>query len=192
MKYIIMLFILASVMGCSTNKVSENQKSSGNKMENINISNISVKNMNGGDMLLSEYNGKVLLIVNVASRCGNTPQYSGLEAIYEKYKDKGFEVLAFPSNDFGGQEPGTNEEIKQFCELNYNVTFPLFDKVKVLGDDKAPLYTELIKTEPQGDVAWNFEKFLADKDGNVVARFGNKVQPESDEVTGAIEKQLAK
>lgn len=192
MRTIIIFFILASVIGCSTNKVSNNLNTSDNKMENVNISNISVKKMNGEDVLLSEYNSKVLLIVNVASKCGSTPQYSGLEAIYRKYKDRGFEVLAFPSNDFGGQEPGTNEEIQQFCESNYNVTFPLFDKVKVLGDDKSALYAELIKTEPAGDVDWNFEKFLVDKDGNVVQRFVTKTEPESDEVISAIEEQLAK
>lgn len=192
MKFIIIFLVLAFASGCSTNKVSDNLKTSGNKMEDVNISNISVKKMNGEDILLSEYSGKVLLIVNVASKCGSTPQYSGLEAIYQKYKDKGFEVLAFPSNDFGGQEPGTNEEIQQFCESNYNVTFPLFDKVKVLGDDKSALYAELIKTEPAGDVDWNFEKFLVDKDGYVVQRFVTKTEPESGEILSAIEEQLAK
>ncbi|MCB0720800.1 MAG: glutathione peroxidase [Ignavibacteriae bacterium] len=158
----------------------------------MNISDITVRTIDGQDKKLSDYNGSVLLIVNVASQCGNTPQYAGLESIYEKYKDQGFYVLGFPSNDFGGQEPGTNEEIKSFCETNYNVTFPLFDKIKVLGDDKSPLYAELIEMEPGGDVKWNFEKFLIDKQGNVVKRIGNKVQPESDEVISAIEEQLGK
>ena len=190
---ILILFILAILItGCSTNKVSENLNTSGNKMDEINISGITVKTIDGEDKAISDYNGKVLLIVNVASECGHTPQYEGLQRIYEKYKDRGFEVLGFPSNDFGGQEPGTNEEIKQFCETNYSVTFPLFDKIKVLGDDKSPLYAELIKTEPAGDVKWNFGKFLVDKNGNAVERFEYKVQPESDEVITAIEEQLGK
>ena len=192
MKNLILAMLIMAATGCSTNKVSDNLNTSGNKMEDINISNITVKTIDGTDKQLSDYNGEVLLIVNVASECGNTPQYEGLQRIYEKYKDKGFEVLGFPSNDFGGQEPGSNEEIKQFCETNYNVTFPLFDKVKVLGDDRSPLYAELIKTEPAGDVKWNFGKFLVDKNGNSVKRFEHKVQPESDEVITAIEEQLGK
>ena len=192
MKTLILLLSAIVIMGCSTNKVSDNLKTSGSKMDNINISDITVRTIDGQDKKLSDYNGSVLLIVNVASQCGNTPQYAGLESIYEKYKDQGFYILGFPSNDFGGQEPGTNEEIKSFCETNYNVTFPLFDKIKVLGDDKSPLYAELIEMEPGGDVKWNFEKFLIDKQGNVVKRIGNKVQPESDEVISAIEEQLGK
>lgn len=181
--------VLFCISGCSSNKTN---KTSGDKMEDINIAGITVKTIDGEDKTLSDYNGKVLLIVNTASECGNTPQYEGLEAIYKKYNDQGFEVLGFPSNDFGGQEPGTNEEIKEFCSTNYNITFPLFDKVKVLGDDKAPLYAELTKMEPEGEVKWNFEKFLVDKNGNVVKRIGNKVQPDSEEVTDAIENELAK
>lgn len=192
MRFIIILLILAFISGCSINKVSDNLKPSGEKMEDINIAGITVKTIDGDDKALSDYTGKVLLIVNTASECGNTPQYEGLEAIYKKYKEQGFEVLGFPSNDFGEQEPGTNEEIKEFCSVNYNITFPLFDKVKVLGDDKSPLYAELTKMEPEGEVKWNFEKFLVDKNGNVVKRIGNKVQPESDEVTEAIETELAK
>lgn len=188
----IVLLIALTGFGCSTNKVSENLKTSGEKMEEINISGITVKTIDGADKPLSDYKGKVLLIVNTASECGNTPQYEGLQALYEKYNSQGLEVLGFPSNDFGGQEPGTNEEIKEFCSVNYNVTFPLFDKVKVLGDDKSPLYAELTKTEPAGEVKWNFEKFLVDKNGNVIKRIGNKVQPESDEVISAIEEELAK
>jgi glutathione peroxidase len=159
-----------------------------------NIRDIVVKDMDGKELKLADYKGKVLLIVNVASKCGNTPQYSGLEKIYEKYKSQGFEILAFPCNDFGGQEPGTNEEIKEFCSLTYNVSFKLFDKVKVLGKEKVPLYERLTNnsvTTP-GEVKWNFEKFLIDKNGNITARFGNKVKPESDEVVKAIETELAK
>lgn len=158
------------------------------------IKNIIVKNMEGKDVKLSDYAGKVLLIVNVASNCGYTPQYQGLEAIYEKYKGKGFEILAFPCNDFGGQEPGTNEEIKNFCSVNYKVSFSLFDKIKVLGPDKAPLY-KLLTNSPaveQGDIKWNFEKFLIDKNGDIKGRFRSQVKPESEELTKAIEAELMK
>lgn len=160
---------------------------------NDNVKDIVVKDMEGKDVNLSDYKGKVLLIVNVASKCGYTPQYEGLEAIYNKYKDKGFEILAFPCNDFGGQEPGTNEEIKTFCSSKYNVTFKLFDKIKVLGDERSPLYARLINNNvtEKGDVKWNFEKFLVDKNGNIVSRFRSKVKPESEEVTKAIENELA-
>ena len=159
-----------------------------------NVRDIIVNDMDGKKINLSDYKGKVLLIVNVASKCGNTKQYAGLEKIYEKYKSQGFEILAFPCNDFGGQEPGTNEEIKEFCSSTYNVSFKLFDKVKVLGKEKAPLYERLTNNSvtATGDVKWNFEKFLIDKNGNISARFGNKVQPESEEIVKSIEAQLAK
>ena len=137
---------------------------------------------------LSAYQGKVVLIVNVASRCGFTPQYAGLEALYEKYKDRGFTILGFPANNFGGQEPGTNEEIKTFCSSKYNVTFPMYSKISVKGDDKAPLYEFLTATG--GEIQWNFTKFLVDKSGKVVARFESKVTPESPDVAEAIEKAL--
>ena len=142
---------------------------------------------------LSAYKGKVVLIVNVASKCGYTPQYTGLEALYRKYKDKGFVILGFPANNFGLQEPGTNEEIAQFCKLNYDVTFPMYAKVSVKGDDKTPLY-HWLTTEANpavaGDVKWNFTKFLLDKNGNVVARFESKIKPEDPQMAAAIEKLL--
>lgn len=160
--------------------------------DTINISDITVKNIDGQEVNLSDYKGKVLLIVNVASHCGFTPQYTALEQIYKKYNANGFEILAFPSNDFGGQEPGTNEEIKNFCTSKYDVTFPMFDKIKVLGDEKSPLYARIIKYPPEGDVSWNFEKFIVDKNGNVVGRFKSKITPDSEEITSAIEKELSK
>ena len=173
------------------------EKQTSNKKGNAsmnNINDITVLDMNNNKINLSDYNGKVLLIVNVASECGNTPQYAGLEEIYKKYNSKGFEILAFPCNDFGGQEPGTNEQIQNFCNTKYSVTFKLFDKIKVLGKDKSPLYERLINNSvtQKGDVKWNFEKFLISKDGKIVARFGNKVQPTSSEVISAIESQLKK
>ena len=185
---VITLFTVTSY-ACSKRTETQNNMTT-KKSDPINVSDVKVKTMDGQEKSISDFKGKVLLIVNVASKCGYTPQYEGLEKIYEKYKDKGFEILAFPCNDFGGQEPGTNEEIQSFCKSTYNVTFPLFDKVKVLGGDKAPLYSKLIAFEPSGDISWNFEKFLIDKNGNVVGRYKSKVKPESDEFMTAIEKQL--
>ena len=143
---------------------------------------------------LSAYKGKAILLVNVASQCGYTPQYEGLEAVYRKYKDQGFVVLGFPANNFGGQEPGTDEEIKTFCSSKYNVTFPMFSKISVKGEDKAPLYQFLTDTAANpttgGEIKWNFTKFLVDKNGKVIARFEPAVKPESAEVAAAIEKAL--
>ena len=182
---------LLFLLGFSFNSSAKN---SGTESSSSDIKDIVVKDMNGKEVNLADYKGKVLLIVNVASKCGYTPQYEGLEAIYNKYKEKGFEILAFPCNDFGGQEPGTNEEIKTFCSSKYNVTFKLFDKIKVLGDERSPLYARLINNNvtEKGDIKWNFEKFLIDKNGNIVSRFRSKVKPESEEITKAIESELAK
>jgi len=159
-----------------------------------NIKQIIVKDINGKPVNLSDYKGKILLIVNVASYCGYTKQYAGLEEIYKKYKDKGFEILAFPCNQFGEQEPGTNEEIKNFCSFKFDVTFKLFDKIDVNGKDKSPLYSILTDNEVTGkaDIKWNFEKFLIDKNGNVVARYTSKVEPNSEELISVIEKELKK
>src|SRR6266581_2212581 len=157
------------------------------------IHDIAVKDINGKDASLKAYKGKVLLIVNVASKCGLTPQYKALEAIHEKYKDKGFSVLGFPCNQFAGQEPGTNEEIKQFCSTKYNVTFPLFDKVDVNGANRHALYVALAgKDSPfPGDIKWNFGKFLIGRDGQIIKRFEPRTTPDSPEVTAAIEAALA-
>jgi glutathione peroxidase len=188
---LLVLFITAPLFACSRDSDRQNQKNNTvMKNDSINIYDVKVRTVDGQEKSLSEYKGKVLLIVNVASKCGYTPQYEGLEKIYEKYKDRGFEILAFPCNDFGGQEPGTNEEIQSFCRTNYNVTFTLFDKIKVLGGEKSELYSRLINFEPAGDIGWNFEKFLIDKNGNVAARFKTKVKPESDEIISAIESKL--
>ncbi len=158
-----------------------------------NISDITVKNIKGKEEKFADYQGKVLLIVNVASFCGYTPQYKGLEQLNQDYKDKGLQVLGFPCNDFGAQEPGTNEEITTFCETNYGVTFDLMDKVHAKGSEQHPLYKTLTNSvEPTGDVAWNFEKFLISKQGEVVARFASAVTPDSSELIQAIETELAK
>ena len=156
------------------------------------IYKISLKDIDGKSTSLKSYEGKVLLIVNVASKCGYTPQYAGLEALYEKYKDKGLVVLGFPCNQFGGQEPGTNEEIKTFCSSKYQVTFPLFDKLEVNGPSRHPLYGMLAGTGSPfpGDIKWNFNKFLIGRDGKILKRFDSKVKPDSDEMVQAVEKAL--
>ena len=157
------------------------------------IYGFTLNSIDGKPAPLADYKGKVVLMVNVASQCGYTPQYTALEAIYEKYKDQGFVILGFPANNFGAQEPGTNEEIKTFCTRKYSVTFPMYAKISVKGDDQAPLYAYLTKeTGPgmTGDIKWNFTKFLVDRNGKVVQRFESAVTPDSKEVTGAIEKQL--
>jgi glutathione peroxidase len=156
------------------------------------LQNIPLKDINGNDTSLKSYSGKVVLLVNVASKCGNTPQYTGLEALYEKYKDKGLVIIGVPSNDFAGQEPGTAEEIKAFCTQNYGVTFPLMSKVHVKGSEKCPLYAAL--TGPQspfpGEVEWNFGKFLIDRNGKVIKRFNPKVKPEAADLVQAVEAAL--
>ena len=154
-----------------------------------------MRDIDGNEVKLDKYKGKVLLIVNTASKCGYTPQYEGLQSVYTKYKDKGFYVLGFPANNFGSQEPGTETEIKEFCTSKYHVTFPMFAKISVKGEDQHPLYKFLTDkaTDPEfaGDITWNFNKFLVDRKGKVVARFSSKDTPESDAVTAAIEKYLA-
>ncbi len=155
-----------------------------------------VKDINGKDVDLSKYAGKVLLIVNVASKCGATPQYKDLQALHEKYKDKGLVVLGFPCNQFGKQEPGSEDDIKEFCSSKYSVTFDMFSKVDVNGENASPLYKYLTSKETpvkdQGDVKWNFEKFIVARDGNVSARFRTKTNPSSKEVVEVIESELAK
>ncbi|MEZ5734687.1 MAG: glutathione peroxidase [Novosphingobium sp.] len=178
------------------------------------IAAIPLTRIDGASDSLANHSGNVLLVVNVASKCGLTPQYEGLEALYKKYKDKGFEVLGFPANDFGAQEPGTHEEIVEFCTANYGVSFPLFAKADVTGDGKQPLYAELIKAVPekQGpaaefrenlkgygmtptedpEVLWNFEKFVIAKDGSVAARFAPGTTPDDPVLVGTIESELGK
>lgn len=185
------IFLITITQLIAQEKISSFQEG---KISMDNINDITVLDMNNNKIKLSDYNGKVLMIVNVASECGYTKQYAGLQKIYEKYNPKGFEILAFPCNDFGGQEPGTNEQIQNFCSSKFGVTFKLFDKIKVLGDEKSPLYDRLINNNvtENGDVKWNFEKFIISKDGKIVARFRTKVEPASDEVISAIEGELKK
>jgi glutathione peroxidase len=157
------------------------------------IYNIPLKDIDGNSTSLKPYQGKVLLIVNVASKCGFTPQYAALEAIYQKYKDQGLVVLGFPCNQFAHQEPGTDLEIKQFCTSKYDVTFPMFDKIEVNGANRHPLYALLVgKDSPfSGDIGWNFTKFLIGRDGKILNRFSSSVKPDSPEMTKAIEAALA-
>ncbi|MSU63541.1 MAG: glutathione peroxidase [Pedosphaera sp.] len=154
---------------------------------------VPLKDINGKSTSLKDFKGKVLLIVNVASQCGLTPQYTALEATHKKYQDKGLKVLGFPCNDFGAQEPGTNEEIKTFCSTKYKVSFPLFDKLHVKGSEQHPLYAALSGPSSPfpGDVKWNFGKFLVSRDGKILKRFEPKVTPDSAEVIEAIEAALA-
>jgi len=157
------------------------------------IYSFTLNSIDGKPAPLADYKGKVVLVVNVASQCGYTPQYSALEATYEKYKDQGFVILGFPANNFGAQEPGTNEEIKTFCTRKYSVTFPMYSKISVKGADQAPLYAYLTKDTGSGltgDIKWNFTKFLIDRNGKVVQRFEPAVTPDSKEVVSAIEKEL--
>jgi glutathione peroxidase len=179
------------------------------------IYDIPVKKITGEDTSLAEFKGKVLLVVNVASKCGLTPQYEGLEKVYEQYKGQGLVIAGFPANDFKAQEPGTNEEIQSFCSLNYGVQFPLFDKITVVGDQKHPLYAALIaaqpkavsvtevswreklkgygiETNPEPEILWNFEKFLVSRSGDVIERFAPNTQPDAPELVAAIEAELDK
>ncbi|MSQ77619.1 MAG: glutathione peroxidase [Nitrospiraceae bacterium] len=157
------------------------------------VYDFTLDNIDGKPTPLNTFRGKVLLLVNTASMCGNTPQYTDLETIYEKYQDQGLEILAFPANNFGQQEPGTNQEIKGFCLTKYSLTFPLFSKISVKGSDKHPLYRYLTEQSPfPGEVEWNFQKYLVDRSGNVVARFHHRTNPLSDEIVKGIETALAK
>lgn len=155
-----------------------------------------MKSINGQPVDLAQYKGKVVLIVNVASYCGNTKQYKNLESLYERFGKDGFVVLGFPANEFGAQEPGSDAEIAEFCKANYSIDFPMFSKIVVKGEGIAPLYQYLTskQTDPKfaGPITWNFEKFLVGRDGRVVARFSPRTSPESEDVVQAIESQLSK
>jgi len=152
-----------------------------------------LNSIDGKNISLSAFEGELLLIVNTASECGYTPQYEGLQELYEEYSDRGFKILGFPANNFGGQEPGSDEEIAQFCQMNYGVTFPMFSKVSVKGDDQHPLFSYLTSADNPdftGEISWNFEKFLVDRNGNVIRRFKSNVEPMSDELVSAVTQNL--
>lgn len=177
------LFVLLTLMGISLMAAEKT------------VFDFTLNSIDGQPTPLSSYKGKVVLLVNVASKCGFTPQYTALESVYEKYKDRGLVIVGIPANNFGAQEPGTNQEIKTFCSAKYHVTFPMMAKVSVKGDDITPLYQFLTDkaAHPQtgGEIGWNFTKFLVGPDGKVIARFDSKVEPDSPQVTSAIEKALA-
>ncbi len=156
------------------------------------LQEIPLRRIDGSETRLAEFAGNVLLVVNVASDCGLTPQYAGLQSLYERYRERGFAVLGFPANEFGGQEPGTNEEIAQFCRTQFSVTFPMFEKIVVKGEGRHPLYDELIAAQPSGEIKWNFEKFVVGRGGQVVARFAPPVAPDDPALTETIERELAK
>ena len=186
------LLALVMVVAASTPAPAPSKE----KSASMSVLNHVVNTADGQSVNLTTYQGKVLLMVNVASKCGLTPQYEGLEALHAKYSAKGFTVLGFPANDFGAQEPGTDTEIQQFCKKNYGVTFPVFAKLSVLGDAKDPLYADLTGKELNpanpGEIQWNFEKFLIAKDGHIAARFSPKVKPDDPALVAAIEAELAK
>jgi glutathione peroxidase len=177
------LFVLMALLGMSAMAAEKT------------VFDFTLNSIDGQPTPLSSYKGKVVLLVNVASRCGFTPQYAGLESLYEKYKDRGFVIVGIPANNFGAQEPGTNQEIKTFCSAKYHVSFPMMAKVSVKGDDITPLYAFLTDKNANpstgGEIGWNFTKFLVGPDGKVIARFDSKVEPESPEVTSAVEIALA-
>jgi glutathione peroxidase len=201
-----MAFALAGAMVCLTagglamaeeaKKADSDKKAESGEKKVPEVLNFTVKDIEGKDVKLSKYQGKVVMIVNVASKCGNTKQYKALQALDDKYKDKGLAILGFPANNFGSQEPGSDKEIAEFCDTKYKVKFDMFSKVSVKGADQAPLYKYLTEKAPAGkkgkDVAWNFEKFLIARDGTIVARIENGVSPEDPAVIKAVEAELAK
>lgn len=173
-KIFVFLAAFITLISCTS---AQSKKSS----DATSIFDFTVKSLEGNDIALSDYKGKIVLIVNTASKCGFTPQYEGLQTLYEKYKDKGFVILGFPCNQFAHQEPGTAKEIKEFCSINYGVTFQMFEKIDVNGDNESPLYTYLKSGEKGGNgkkIKWNFTKFLIGKDGKVIERFGSSTKPE--------------
>lgn len=163
-----------------------------NANEAKSVHDFTVKSLDGKEVDLSKYKGKVLLVVNVASRCGATPQYKNLQGLHDKFGDKGLVVMGFPCNQFGGQEPGSNDDIKEFCSTRYSVKFPMFDKIDVNGDKQAEIYSFLkANADDHSDINWNFEKFVISKEGKVVARFGTRTKPDAPEVLKVIKEQLA-
>ena len=177
-----------AILGCHTQSVTPQTPT-----QPKTIYDFTMKDIDGKDVSLSKYKGKVILVVNVASKCGLTPQYKALEALYRENKEKGFVILGFPANNFGSQEPGTNAEIKEYCSLTYDVTFPMFAKISVKGEDEHPLYKWLIaNSDRDDDIEWNFAKFVVGKDGKVVKRIAPKTAPDAPEVKDALAPLLKK
>ena len=187
--FTVILIIVASALMYSQSKKTNKKDST---MHPKSILDFTMNSIDGKPQPLSSYKGKVCMIINTASECGYTPQYETIEKLYETYKDKGFRVLAFPANNFGEQEPGTNAEIKSFCSTKYHTTFDLFEKISVKGKDQHPLYKYITQDSPhKGEVKWNFQKYLVDRSGKISARFMSAVDPMSKEVRDEVEKLLA-
>jgi len=193
------VFVVGLLVGLGLNafvgfgQVGAAQQGAQHMAKSSTVYDFTLNDIDGKPVSLNQFKGKVIMLVNTASFCGNTPQYTDLETMYETYKDQGFEILAFPANNFGQQEPGTNEEIKGFCLTKYSVGFPLFSKISVKGGDKHPLYQYLTEQSPfPGEVEWNFQKYLIDRSGNVVARYHHRTKPLAAEVVKDVERFLAK
>lgn len=194
LRYLLAVSAFGVTLGLAVGPSSAQAEQEGPLMaaKTTSLYDFTMDDIDGKPVNLGDYKGKVLLVVNTASLCGNTPQYTDLESIYEQYRDKGFEVLAFPANNFGQQEPGSNAEIKGFCLTKYSVSFPLFSKISVKGSDKHPLYRYLTEQSPfPGEVEWNFQKYLVDRSGNVVGRFHHRTKPLSPEIVQEVERVLA-
>jgi glutathione peroxidase len=196
MSKILALFIVTGVITMAVSFSGAAEKSAASGEKGASALSFKMKSLDGKDVDLSDYQGKVLMIVNVASRCGNTPQYTQLEGLHEKYGKDGLEILGFPCNQFGSQEPGTAADIRKFCTEKYNVSFPMFAKIEVNGAGASPLYKYLtsldLKPKGKGKVNWNFEKFIVGRNGEVVARFDPRTKPDADEVMKVIDAELAK
>ena len=180
------------LLGLTGGSAQAGQEGTMMAVKSMSLYDFTMDDIDGKPINLSQYRGKALLVVNTASLCGNTPQYSDLQALYDEYHEKGFEILAFPANNFGQQEPGTNEEIKSFCFTKYSLTFPLFSKISVKGGDKHPLYQYLTEQSPfPGEVEWNFQKYLVDRSGKIVGRFHHRTKPLAPEIVKEVERVLA-
>ena len=197
MKYpvcLLTVMMIASTAACTaqeSDSAQTPQEKTEQPMTAVTLKDIPFETITGDTTSLADYAGDVILIVNVASKCGYTPQYTRLEELYREYKDSGFVILGFPANNFGGQEPGTNEEILKFCQTSFDVTFPMMAKVSVKGDDKHPLFVEMTeKSSLPGEIKWNFSKFLIDRQGHLVARYDSGVTPNSEELVGKIRELL--
>ncbi|HOT96370.1 MAG TPA: glutathione peroxidase [bacterium] len=197
MKFILFLLIGAVLLVAAFSALAAGKKAgkAPSAVHATSVYEFTMNDIDGAPVKLEQYRGKVLLIVNVASKCGFTPQYEGLEKLYTTYKDAGLVVLGFPANNFMRQEPGSNDEIKSFCSLTYGVTFPMFSKISVKGADQHPLYAWLTGKESNpdfaGDISWNFNKFLVNREGHIIARFGSRTKPEDPELVSAINKALS-
>ena len=190
--FVACLFLLTVLVLCLTGVFAGESKKDAQPV--MSVHEFTMMDIDGNEVNLADFKGKILLIVNVASKCGMTPQYEGLQSLYEKYKDDGLVVLGFPANNFLSQEPGSNATIKEFCSTKYQITFPMFEKISVIGHDIHPLYRYLTDKKANhnfgGNISWNFNKFLIDRDGHIIDRFGSRAKPDDEKVVAAIEAAL--